>query len=108
MYSTPRTHLGPFQAYRWGTISRSGEPCSAVSSLPSLLVAKRGRPQVTSASRRLDLTPYSAPTTTSVTSGAGGALSTPVPAGIPPHPAPTMLNLVTQCRSASTVVYGRA
>jgi hypothetical protein len=71
-------------------------------------VAKRVRSEVKSASRRLELNPYSAQTITWVTSGAGGAMSTTVRAGIPPHSAPTMLNLVTQCRSASTVVYGRA
>lgn len=29
-------------------------------------------------------------------------------AGMPPHSAPSMLNFVTQCRSPTTVVYGRA
>lgn len=31
-----------------------------------------------------------------------------VRAGIPPHSAPSMLNFVTQCRSAMTDAYGRA
>ncbi len=108
MYSTPRTHFGPFQAYRCGTISRSGKPCSAVSSSPSLWVANRVRSAAKSDSRRLELNPYSAHTITWVTAGAGGARSRIVAAGTPPHSEPSMLNLVTQCRSATTVVYGRA
>ncbi|CAM5645624.1 hypothetical protein STENM327S_05979 [Streptomyces tendae] len=104
MYSMPRTHFGPFQAYRCGTTSRSRKPCSAVSSSPSLWVAKRVRSAAKSASRRLELNPYLAHTITCVTSGAGGASRRIVAAGAPPHSAPSMLNFVHQCRSATTVV----
>ncbi len=38
--------------------------------------------------------------------GRGGAISRTVRAGTPPHSAPSMLNFVTQCRSATTVAYG--
>ncbi len=108
MYSTPRTHLGPFHAYRCGTTSRSGNPCSAVSSSPPLWVAKIVRSEAKSAIRRLELKPYSAQTMTWVASAAGGASSRSVRAATPPHSAPSMLNFVTQCRSPTTVVYGRA
>ena len=40
--------------------------------------------------------------------GAGGASSRIVRAGTPPHSAPSMLNFVTQCRSATTVENGSA
>ena len=55
-----------------------------------------------------ELKPYSAQTITWVTWGAGGASSTTVRARVPPHSAPSMLNFVTQCRSATIVVNGRA
>lgn len=75
-----------------------------MSSSPSLWVAKRVRSAAKSDSLRLELKPYSAHTITWVTAGAGGASSRIVVAGTPPHSAPSMLNFVTQCRSATTVV----
>ncbi len=108
MYSMPRTHFGPFQAYRCGTTSRTGKPCSAVSSSPPSWVAKTVRSEAKSASRRLELKPYSAHTITCVTCGDGGARARMSRARIPPHSAPCMLNFVTQCRSATTDSNGRA
>lgn len=40
--------------------------------------------------------------------GAGGASSRIVRVRTPPHSAPSMLNFVTQCISATTVLYGSA
>ena len=109
MYSTPRTHLGPFQAYSCGTTRRTGKPCSAVSGSPSLWVAKIVRSASEVGQAQVGAEAVLGPDHDMGDLGCGRReFERACGRGTPPHSAPSMLNFVTQCRSATTVANGSA